>query len=181
MICPQLRNLAHRVLVVVDEMKILQITEEIYPEIARIYQQGLNSGIATFETEVPNWQTWNEKFLPYARIAVEVNGEIGGWAALTPISKRKVYDLVNEVSIYISKDLQGKGVGKFLFHELIVASESHGVYSLQSVIFSENTNSVKLHTACGFRIIGFREKVAQRNGIWHDNILMERRSKIIGI
>lgn len=174
-------KLVLRVRVVVDLMRILPITEAIYPEVADIYQQGLDFGIATFETEVPNWDVWNEKFLPYARIAVEIGSKIVGWAALTPISKRKVYNLVNEVSIYIAADFQGRGIGKLLLNELILASESQGVYSLQSVIFLENTTSVKLHIACGFRVIGFREKVAQRNGIWHDNTLMERRSKIVGV
>lgn len=158
-------------------MKVLPITEAIYPDVAEIYQQGLDSGIATFETQVPNWQMWNDKFRPYARLAVEIDGRIGGWAALTPISKRKVYEKVNELSIYISSDLQGQGIGKFLLSQLIMASEIEGVYSLQAVIFSENVNSIKLHKWCGFRVIGFREKIAQRDGRWHDNILMERRSK----
>ncbi|MFB0908620.1 MAG: L-amino acid N-acyltransferase YncA [Spirosomataceae bacterium] len=162
-------------------MKVIPIIDAMYSDIADIYQHGLDSGIATFETQVPSWKVWDEKFLPYARLAAEIDGRIGGWAALIPISKRKVYEKVNELSIYISPNFRGKGVGRLLLNQLIAASEIQGVYSLQAVIFSKNTSSVKLHSACGFRVIRFREKVAQRDGRWHDNILMERRSEIISI
>jgi len=104
-----------------------------------------------------------------------------GWTALTPVSSRCVYAGVAEVSIYIGKEERGKGIGKILLTELIRQSEENGIWTLQSGIFAENESSIKLHEKCGFRIVGYREKIGKKNGVWKDNVLMERRSKTIGI
>lgn len=162
-------------------MEFIEITEELYPQIALIYQQGIDSGIATFEMTAPDYAGWNQKYLPHSRIALINSKIVLGWAALAPVSKRAVYNGVAEVSIYIAKDQRGKGIGKSLFQELIKSSESAGIYSLQSSVFPENLASIKLHKTCGFREIGYKEKIAMREGMWFDNILLERRSKVIGI
>lgn len=158
-------------------MKILPLTQEHYSEVARIYTEGLATGVASFETRVPDWETWNAKFLPVCRYVAIENEQILAWCALSAVSKREVYKGVAEDTIYVSENAQGKGVGKKLLNYLIHESEKEGFWTLQAGIFSQNTASIELHKKCGFRIIGTREKVAQRDGNWHDNVLMERRSK----
>ncbi|MFI2742684.1 GNAT family N-acetyltransferase [Zhouia sp. PK063] len=162
-------------------MHFITIHKNNFNQIAQIYAEGLASKMATFETAVPNWEKWNEKYLPFARIALANNDNIIGWAALTAVSTRKVYKGVAEVSIYLRKTHQGKGLGKAILNKLIAESEVHGIWTLQSGIFSINTASIKLHESCGFRIIGYREKIGCLNQIWYDNTLMERRSKTVGI
>jgi len=109
------------------------------------------------------------------------NNKIVGWAGLLPISARKVYDGVAEVSIYIHPDFAGNGIGKQLMNHLVVESEKAGLWSLYASIFPENIASIRLHTSYGFREIGYRERIAKLDGIWRDTLLFERRSKITGI
>jgi arsenate reductase len=158
-------------------MKIIPLLKKHYPAVASIYKEGLDTGIATFETEVPDWERWDEKFLPEGRFIAEVNGEVAAWCALSPTSKREAYKGVAEDTIYVDSRYQGEGIGKKLLNHLIHTSEKLGIWTLQAAIFPQNIASIRLHEDCGFRIIGTREKVAQRNGRWYDNILMERRSK----
>lgn len=160
-------------------MKIIPLKEKHYPEVADIYKEGLDTGIASFETIVPDWEAWNKKFLPEGRFIAEVDGNIAAWCALSPTSKREVYLGVAEDTIYVSKRFQGRGIGKKLLQHLIETSELLGFWTLQAAIFPQNEISIQLHEDCGFRILGVREKVAQRNGTWYDNVLMERRSKKI--
>jgi phosphinothricin acetyltransferase len=160
-------------------MKIIPLKEEHYPEVAEIYKEGLETGIATFETLLPDWEAWNNKFLPEGRFIAEVDGDIAGWCALSPTSERKVYQGVAEDTIYVSHRFQGQGIGKKLLLHLIETSEILGIWTLQAAIFPQNVVSIQLHKDCGFRVLGVREKVAQRNGTWYDNVLMERRSKKI--
>ncbi|WP_336375846.1 GNAT family N-acetyltransferase [Aureisphaera galaxeae] len=160
-------------------MKILPLTKEHFPEVAAIYQEGLDTGIATFETEVPGWETWNQKFLPVCRYVALANERVIGWCALSATSKRYVYRGVVEDTIYISEAARGQGLGRKLLEYLVRESEKEGFWTLQAAIFPQNKISIQLHEKCGFRIIGTREKVAKRDGIWHDNVLMERRSKKI--
>lgn len=162
-------------------MEIKNITAEQYSQVAAIYLQGLATGIATFQTEAPDWESWDKSHLPNCRLAAFDDKTMAGWAALSPVSSRCVYAGVAEVSIYISEKYRGKGVGKLLLTKLIAESEAAGLWTLQSGIFSENKASIKLHEQCGFRIIGYREKIGQRNGVWKDNIIMERRSKTVGV
>ena len=160
-------------------MEIIPLTEKHYPQVARIYQQGLATGVATFETEVPSWEQWNEKFLQVCRYVMVEADEVVAWCALSATSKRVVYRGVAEDTIYVAAAHQGKGVGNQLLTYLVGQSEAAGFWTLQAGIFPQNKASIALHKQCGFRILGIREKVAQRNGVWQDNVIMERRSKIV--
>ena len=102
-----------------------------------------------------------------------------GWAALSPTSKRSVYKGVVEVTIYIDLNQTGKGIGTKLIKALVEASEAAGFWTLQSSILSENKPSIQLHLKAGFRILGTRERIAKRDGIWKDTVFMERRSALI--
>jgi arsenate reductase len=158
-------------------MKIIPLEKSHYPEVASIYREGLATGIATFETEVPDWDTWNAKFLPNGRFVIEENNEVLAWCALSPTSKRAVYQGVVEDTIYVAQKHKRRGLGKKLLEYLIDYSEQEGYWTLQAAIFPQNTASIKLHEDCGFRVLGYREKIAKRQGIWYDNVLLERRSK----
>ncbi|PQB05262.1 GNAT family N-acetyltransferase [Aureitalea marina] len=163
-------------------MNIRASHREDFKDIARIYAEGLDTGVASFETEIPDWNTWNEKFLPACRYVVETKDKlVVGWCALSAVSKREVYKGVAEVTIYIAEEARGQGVGKALLSHLIKSSEQEGFWTLQAGIFPKNQASLALHKQCGFRVIGIRERPAQRNGKWYDNVLMERRSKQTGI
>jgi L-amino acid N-acyltransferase YncA len=168
-------------------MIIRNIESKDYSQISEIYRQGIDTGIATFQTEITDWETWDKSHLSNCRIAVFEVGKItkieimAGWAALTPVSGRCVYAGVAEVSIYISVDFRKMGIGELLLKRLIQESEKDGLWTLQSGIFVENIGSIRLHEKCGFRKVGFREKIGQKEGVWKDNIIMERRSTIIGV
>ena len=158
------------------------ITKDNYPEVSRIYLEGIKTGLATFETSAPEWADWDQAHLPYARIAaVSTEGTMRGWASLSPVSSRCVYGGVAEVSVYVSETARGHGLGQSLLTQLIEESEQHGIWTLQSGIFRDNIGSMKIHEKCGFRIIGYKERIGQLNGRWMDNILMERRSMKVGI
>jgi L-amino acid N-acyltransferase YncA len=162
-------------------MEIKPIKENNYSAIAEIYLQGIATGHATFQTEAPEWEAWDKGHLSFCRLAAFEANEMLGWAALSPVSSRCVYGGVVEVSIYIATNARGKGIGKLLFEKLIKESEENGLWTLQSGIFPENIGSIKLHEDMGFRKIGFREKIGNMNGVWRDNVIMERRSKIVGV
>lgn len=148
--------------------------------VLEIYGHGIASGMATFETKVPDWEQFNLKYLPHSRIIALSNDEPVGWAALAPVSARECYSGVAEVSVYVHQQHQRKGIGRILLEELIKASEQNGVWSLLSVIHEENRASIHLHEQCGFRFIGYRERIAQLDGIWRTTVLLEKRSKIVG-
>jgi len=162
-------------------MDIRNFTHEDYPQIAAIYMQGIETGIATFETSVPAWDQWDKAHLAACRIVAYEGQTIKGWAALTPVSGRCVYAGVAEVSVYVAAEFRGSGIGRILLQRLIHASEEEGLWTLQAGIFSENKASIQLHEKCGFRMIGYREKIGQLNGVWKDTVLMERRSTNIGV
>jgi L-amino acid N-acyltransferase YncA len=157
-------------------MKIELLDKKHYASVAKVYKEGLATGIASFETNIPNWEQWDKKFLRQCRYVVLIKNEVVAWCALSAISKREVYKGVAEDTIYVSKLHQGKGIGKKLLQYLIQETEKAGFWTLQAGIFSENKASLKLHEDCGFRIIGVRKNIAKREGKWHDNVLMERRS-----
>lgn len=162
-------------------MEIISITKHHYQEIANIYKQGIETGIATFETTVPTWETWNEIKLLHSRFVAVDNNDVLGWVALSKVSNRCVYEGVAEVSIYIAENHRGKGVGKILMENVIKESETNCIWTLQSGMFAENEATIALHKIVGFRIIGYREKVGKLAGVWKDNVIMERRSKVVGI
>jgi L-amino acid N-acyltransferase YncA len=149
--------------------------------VARIYKQGLDTRNATFETQVPEFETWIKKFHTHLLWVVVINNEIVGWAGLQPVSVRRVYEGVVEVTIYVDSSFAGKGIGSSLMKHLIDQSERAGIWMLYASIFPENTASIRLHLSNGFREIGYREKIAQLDGKWRNTVLFERRSKNVGL
>lgn len=147
--------------------------------VSKIYAEGIATGMATFETEVPTWDVWDNKYIKPCRLVAVLNDRVVGFAVLSLVSQRKVYSGVAEVTLYVAKDHWGKGIGKKLLKELIKQSEAHGFWTLQASIFPENKASIELHTKCGFRTVGIKEKIGKLNGKWYDNHFMERRSKHI--
>ncbi|UCD60326.1 MAG: N-acetyltransferase [Flavobacteriaceae bacterium] len=163
------------------ELLILEMSEAHWPAVAQIYKQGVNTGFATFEKEIPTYEQWNKNHITNCRLVAIGNDKILGWAALSPVSGRCVYGGVAEVSIYIAETARGLGIGYLLMEELITSSEKEGFWTLQSGIFPENKASIKLHEKAGFRFLGRRERVGQLDGVWKDNVLFERRSKVVGV
>lgn len=153
--------------------------QEHWPEVRQIFQEGIETGISTFETEPPEWEEFDKGHLRCCRFVSKDEGQVTGWAALTPVSNRKAYSGVAEVSIYVSEKAKSKGNGSALMEQLISCSEEHGIWTLQSIVFPENKVSIELHKKFGFRIVGYREKISKnRFGNWQDTILLERRSRI---
>jgi L-amino acid N-acyltransferase YncA len=152
-----------------------------WPEVRAIYLEGIATGHATFEMAAPEWEAWDKGHLRACRFVARDREGVAGWAALTPVSGRCVYAGVAEVSTYVSERARGRGVGTALLRALIEASEQNGIWTLQAGIFPENTASVKLHEATGFRIVGRRERLGAMNGKWRDVLLLERRSTAAGI
>lgn len=153
---------------------------EHWQAVKAIYENGMATGMATFQTEAPEWADWDKAHLDIGRLVVVMDDEIVGWAALSPVSARYVYRGVAEVSIYVADTHRGRGIGKKLLQHLIAGSEANGIWTLQSGIFRENTASIKLHESVGFRIIGYREKIGKLHGQWKDNVILERRSAVVG-
>jgi len=149
--------------------------------VSEIYKQGIETKNATFEKTVPSWVEWNKKYLRSCSIVGELNKEIVGWAAISPVSARGVYKGVAEVSVYVSGPHQHRGIGKQLLFALVDESERVGIWTLQASIFPENTASIMLHKSCGFKKVGTRKKIGFMDGRWRDTILYERRSKVIGV
>lgn len=163
------------------DYKIYEMTELDWPQVANIYLEGINTGIATFQKEIPTWEEWDKGHIKACRLVGRVEDTILGWGALSKASSRCVYGGVAEVSLYIGEKERGRGLGKAILEALIKSSEENGFWTLQSGIIRENTASRNLHEKCGFRELGIREKIAKMdNGDWHDVVLMERRSKIVG-
>ena len=149
--------------------------------VLKIYQQGLDTGEASFEIETPDWENWQTKYLPHSRLVWEQEGKVEAWAALAPVSVRDCYRGVAEVSIYVATGSLGQGIGSELMARLVEESERNGIWSLYSSIFPENQATLKLHLRHGFREVGIRERIAQRNGRWRNTLILERRSKKVGV
>lgn len=162
-------------------MQIRAMTPKDWSDISRIYKEGIDTNQATFETNVPSWKTWDKGHLQICRIIVEINGKVVGWAALSPVSKRDAYRGVAEHSIYIDAESRGQKVGFTLMNALIEQSERAGIWTLYASTFPENKASIALHEKCGFRVIGYRERIAQHHGKWRDTVLLERRSEVVGL
>ncbi len=152
-----------------------------YPFVKIIYQQGIDTGNATFQPTAKSWDEWDNSMLNHSRIVAVENDEILGWAALSPISSREVYSGVAEVSVYVADSAQGKGVGRKLLSHLIIESESNNIWTLQAGIFPENICSLRLHENNGFHQLGVRKKLGKMNNVWRDVVLIERRSKVVGV
>ncbi|UPK72467.1 GNAT family N-acetyltransferase [Chitinophaga filiformis] len=162
-------------------MQIQSLLDIHWQEVKGIYESGIATGNATFQTTVPEWEEWDKGHTKDCRYVAIENGKVLGWVALSPVSGRCVYAGVAEVSVYVSEDARGKGIGDLLLKKAIKESEKHSFWTLQSGIFPENTASIKLHEKNGFRNVGYREKIGKMNGIWRDTVLMERRSTSVGI
>ena len=152
-----------------------------WPEVRAIYEQGIATGDATFQSTAPAWEEWDAAHLREFRLDAIRADAVIGWAALSPVSSRCVYAGVAEVSVYVAARERGAGVGRQLLEGLIAGSEHQGIWTLQAGIFPENTASVALHERCGFRVVGRRERLGQMNGRWRDVLLLERRSPRVGL
>ncbi len=162
-------------------MNIEVATISDWEAIKQIYREGIQTGHATFQTEgdIPDGITWFDSKIPDLIFkAVDKRGNMVGWAALSPVSKRSVYAGVAEVSVYVANAGRGRGVGFLLLSYLATASETAGIWTLQAGIFPENRASIHIHKKAGFRIVGRREKIGQMDGIWRDVVLMERRTQV---
>jgi L-amino acid N-acyltransferase YncA len=160
-------------------VELRALTGDDWTAVADIYWEGMRSGLATFETEVPSWEEWDAAHLPDHRLVAEVDGEVVGWAALSPVSTRRCYAGVVENSVYVAEHARGWGVGLALLEALIVGAQRAGIWTIQTAIFPENRTSLALHERCGFRVVGTRERIAKRDGVWRDTVFMERRSEVI--
>jgi phosphinothricin acetyltransferase len=151
-----------------------------WPEVRSIYQEGIDTGQATFEMQAPSWESWDAAHLSIARLVARQGGSVLGWAALSPVSRRECYRGVAEVSVYVRSSQRGRGIGLGLLEAAIAESERQGIWTLFGSTFPENEASLRLQAHCGFRIIGRRERIAQLRGVWRDTVLTERRSRIVG-
>jgi L-amino acid N-acyltransferase YncA len=163
------------------EIEIVPALHNHWECIKSVYLEGMATGNATFETSAPGWEQWDKSHFPFARLAALMGRELAGWAALSPVSSRRVYSGVAEVSIYIAKNQRGKGIGSRLLQTLVREAEAHGIWTLQAGILAENAASIRLHEKYGFRVVGIRERLGKLSGGWRDVVLMERRSQIVGI
>lgn len=152
------------------------MADEDWPAVRDIYAEGIATGDATFETEPPTLERFRTTHLPALSLVAERDGRIVGWAAAGRVSDRCAYAGVAEHSVYVAATDRGTGVGRALLEALIEASGQHGIWTLQSGIFPENTASLALHKACGFRVVGVRERLGQHHDVWRDVLLLERRS-----
>jgi phosphinothricin acetyltransferase len=160
---------------------IEDMSEADWEQVRLIYLEGIATGHATFESEAPTWEKWTQGHLSHSRLVARSADVVKGWAALSPVSSRCVYGGVAETSIYVGSRHRGEGVGRALLEALVHSSECNGIWTLQAGIFPENTSSVALHMRCGFREVGRRERIGKMKTVWRDTLLLERRSKVVGV
>lgn len=152
-----------------------------WPQVRAIYLEGISTGNATFETDAPEWDRFDAGHLRFGRFVARNGDEVLGWVALSPVSNRCVYGGVAEISVYVAPSARGAGVGRALMQRVIEDSEQNGIWTLQAGIMAENTASIALHKRCGFREVGLRERIGQLKGAWRDVVLLERRSRAVGV
>jgi len=163
-----------------EGVTLREMVADDWHRVADIFDEGLATGLATFETDVPTWESWDDAHLPSCRLVAEAAGMIVGWAALSGVSDRCVYGGVAETSVYVDDEARGRGVGTLLLERLVAASEAAGLWTLQAGIFAENVGSVRVHEKCGFRVVGTRERLGKLGDRWRDVLLLERRSRVVG-
>lgn len=164
-----------------EPVRIAEMTAEHAEQVLAIYQAGLDTGNASFETTAPDWPDWDRAHLPRHRfVALGRGREVLGWIAAAPVSSRCVYAGVLEHSVYLHPAHRGRGIGRALLATYIAATEAAGVWTLQTGVFPENTASLALHERAGFRVIGRRERIGAHHGVWRDVTLIERRSTKAG-
>ena len=161
-------------------MEVVALGREHWDDVARIYAQGIATGDATFETEVPSWGHWDAGHLAEHRFVAVADGRVVGWAAVSPVSGRCVYAGVVENSVYVAEEARGRGVGGALLAALVASTESAGIWTIQTGIFPENEASVRLHSSVGFEIVGTRRRLGRLHGVWRDVLFLERRSPNVG-
>ena len=166
-------------IVEVPSVELRRLERGDWPAVADIYWDGMRSGLATFETEVPTWEAWDAGHLPDHRLVADLLGEVVGWAALSPVASRRCYAGVVENSVYVAAGARGLGIGRKLLDALIAGAEDAGIWTIQTSIFPENRASLALHERCGFRVVGTRARVAKRDGVWRDTVFLERRSEVV--
>ncbi len=162
------------------QILIAPLESRHWDAVARIYCEGLATGNAAFETRAPSWEDWDRGYAQELRFVALRDDEVVGWAALAPVSDRCTYGGVAECSVYVAQAARGQGVGRSLLAELIVASESAGIWTIQAGVFPENQASLRLHAGAGFRVIGTRERLGKRDDVWRDVVFLERRSPNVG-
>jgi phosphinothricin acetyltransferase len=164
-----------------NEMLIEPMAPADWPEVVAIYKQGMATGLGTFETVAPSWDDWDSARSPHSRLVARENGRVVGWAALSPVSKRACYAGVAEIGIYVAENARGHGVGGALLKALVASSEANGIWTLQGVTFADNAASIAVQQSCGFRMVGRRERIGKREGVWRDTVILERRSPTVGV
>ena len=160
-------------------VEIRPLTPADWPAVERIYAEGIATGNATFETEPPTWEEFDAGRLAENRLVAVEDGEVVGWAALSPTSRRECYAGVAEHSVYVTESARGRGTGRALMEALIEGAETSGIWTIQTSIFPENAASLALHEGVGFRVVGRRERIARLDGRWRDTLLIERRSPLV--
>jgi L-amino acid N-acyltransferase YncA len=160
-------------------LEMRNLRPDDWPEVARIFEEGIATGNATFETEVPSWEDWDGAHLVGHRFAAQDDGRVVGWIALVPVSARRCYEGVAEISVYVTADARGHGVGSELLATLVESAERGGLWTLQTSVFPENAASLALLRRFGFRVVGTRERIARLRGVWRDTVLVERRSEVV--
>jgi phosphinothricin acetyltransferase len=158
---------------------IEELSAEHWADVARVYAEGIATGDATFETEVPSWEAWDTSHLADHRLVALRGDEVVGWAAVSPVSDRCVYGGVVENSVYVAEIARGQGLGQRLLEELIASTEAAGIWTIQTGIFPENDGSIRLHERVGFEVVGRRKRLGKLNGQWRDVLLLERRSETV--
>ncbi|HTS31316.1 MAG TPA: GNAT family N-acetyltransferase [Bryobacteraceae bacterium] len=162
------------------KLELANLTADDWETVREIYQEGMDTGNATFEKAAPDWEKWDAGHFRCCRRIARDGDRVLGWAALSPVSARAVYAGVAEVSVYVAGWARGRGVGSALLNDLIAASEENSIWTLQASIFPENESSIAIHRKCGFRVVGTREGIGFLDGRWRDTVLMERRSSVVG-
>jgi L-amino acid N-acyltransferase YncA len=162
-----------------DDPVVRPLTAADWPAVRAIYEEGIATGDATFETAAPSWAAWDRAHLAGHRLVAAVGGRVVGWAALAPVSERCAYAGVAEASVYVAAQATGRGVGRALLEGLVGGADAAGIWTVQAGIFPENTASLALHRRCGFRTVGVRERLGKLDGRWRDVVLLERRSPVV--
>ena len=160
-------------------MELQAMRPDDWPAVRAIYEAGIATGDATFETAAPSWAAWDAGHLAGHRLVAVVAGQVAGWAALSPVSDRCAYAGVAEASVYVAAQATGRGVGRALLEGLVGGADAAGIWTVQAGIFPENTASLALHRRCGFRTVGVRERLGKLDGRWRDVVLLERRSPVV--
>jgi L-amino acid N-acyltransferase YncA len=161
------------------EVAITPMQPDDWPEVRDIYAQGIATGDATFDTEPPSWEAWDDGHLPECRlVARDPSGAVLAWAALSPVQRKSAYRGVAEGSLYVREDVRHTGIGRRLSEAMIEASEAAGIWTVELWIFPENEASIELCRSLGFRVLGVRERIGKREGRWRDVVVMERRSDL---